>query len=90
MVIGKPAPAMFTAILEAAGVTPGQALVIGDNPDSDIAGAHRSGIESILILTGVTDGQAVDGLTGERRPDYVAADPAAAWDLLADRLMTGG
>jgi 4-nitrophenyl phosphatase len=89
MVIGKPAPAMFTAILEAAGVTPGQAVVIGDNPDSDIAGAHRSGIESILVLTGVTDGRAVDGLTAERRPDNVAADPAAAWALLAARLSAG-
>ena len=89
LVIGKPAPAMFTAILEAAGVVPTKAVVIGDNPDSDIAGAHRSGIESVLVLTGVTGEQAVDGLTGEQRPDHVVADPAAAWELLAGRLRAG-
>jgi 4-nitrophenyl phosphatase len=82
LVIGKPEPAMFAAILEAAGVEPAAALVIGDNPDSDIAGAHRSGIRSVLVLTGVTDADQAVGLTGDRRPDHVVADPAAAWDLL--------
>jgi 4-nitrophenyl phosphatase len=82
LVIGKPEPAMFAAILEAAGVEPAEALVIGDNPDSDIAGAHRSGIRSVLVLTGVTDADQAVGLTGDRRPDHVVADPAAAWDLL--------
>ena len=86
LVIGKPAPAMFATTLEGAGVTPAEAVVIGDNPESDVAGAHRSGIESILVLTGVTDADAVDELTGELRPDHVAADPAAAWELLAGRL----
>jgi 4-nitrophenyl phosphatase len=82
MVIGKPEPAMFAAILESAGVEPAEALVIGDNPDSDIVGAHRSGIRSVLVLTGVTDADQAVGLTGDRRPDHVVADPAAAWDLL--------
>lgn len=86
LVIGKPAPAMFATTLEGAGVTPAEAVVIGDNPESDVAGAHRSGIESILVLTGVTDADALDELTGELRPDHVAADPAAAWELLAGRL----
>ncbi len=83
LVIGKPEPAMFTAILEAAGVEAPAAVVIGDNPDSDIAGAHRSGITSVLVLTGVTDADQAVGLTGERRPDNVVGDPAAAWDLLS-------
>jgi len=90
LVIGKPAPAMFVAILEGAGVTPAEAIVIGDNPESDVAGAHRSGIESILVLTGVADADAVDELNGELRPDHVAADLAAAWELLAGRLRSAG
>jgi ribonucleotide monophosphatase NagD (HAD superfamily) len=61
-------------------------MVIGDNPDSDIAGAHRSGIESVLVLTGVTDADAAAGLDGARRPDHVVADPAAAWELIAPRV----
>ncbi len=86
LVIGKPAPEMFSSILAAAGVEASEALVIGDNPDSDIAGAYRSAIESVLVLTGVTDADAITGLSGERRPDHVVADPAAVWDLIAPRL----
>jgi HAD superfamily hydrolase (TIGR01450 family) len=86
LVIGKPAPAMFASILESSGAAPAEALVIGDNPDSDIAAANRSGIESVLVLTGVTDADAACSLTGERRPDHVAADPGAAWEIIAARL----
>ncbi|MGH2418602.1 MAG: HAD-IIA family hydrolase, partial [Candidatus Limnocylindria bacterium] len=50
-VIGKPSPAMFTAILESSGVAAGEAVVVGDNPDADVAGAHRAGIAAILVLT---------------------------------------
>jgi len=85
LVIGKPEPAMFHAILESTGVGPEEALVIGDNPDSDIRAAHRAGIESVLVLTGVTSPDAVASLTGELVPDHVAADPAAAWELVAVR-----
>ena len=46
---------MFPAILEAPASRREDAMVIGDNPESDIAGAHRAGIPAILVLTGVTD-----------------------------------
>jgi len=82
LVIGKPQPAMFLAILEHDGVTPGEALVIGDNPDADLVAARRAGIPSILVLTGVVDGRMAGALDGERRPDRVAADPAAVARLL--------
>jgi 4-nitrophenyl phosphatase len=86
LVIGKPEPAMFTGILAAAGVSAAEAVVIGDNPESDIAGAHRTGMASVLVLTGVTDAQRAQGLVGEGRPDYVVADPAAAWELISSWL----
>ena len=86
LVIGKPEPAMFQAILDETGVGPDQALVVGDNPDSDIRAAHRAGIESLLVLTGVTSSDTVATLSGERVPDHVVADPAAAWDLVAGRI----
>jgi 4-nitrophenyl phosphatase len=86
VVIGKPEPAMFQAILEATGVGADEALVIGDNPDSDIRAARRAGIECLLVLTGVTSPDEVPTLRGERAPDHVAADPAAAWELVAARI----
>ena len=86
LVIGKPEPAMFHAILDATGVGPMEALVIGDNPDSGILAAHRAGIESVLVLTGVTAPDAVPSLKADRAPDHVAADPAAVWELVEARI----
>lgn len=82
LIIGKPQPGIFQAILERAGVEPSQALVIGDNPDSDMVAAHRAGIDSILVLTGIADAAAAAALSGERRPGRVARDPAAVAALL--------
>ncbi|MDH4333865.1 MAG: HAD-IIA family hydrolase [Chloroflexota bacterium] len=82
LVIGKPEPAMFTTILDEAGVSREEALVIGDNPDADIVAARRAGIRSVLVLTGVADAETAEGLEGERRPDWVAADPPGLADLL--------
>jgi 4-nitrophenyl phosphatase len=82
LVIGKPEPAMFLAILEEAGVAPAEALVIGDNADADVPAGRRAGIPVILVLTGVTDAAAAAALEGERKPEWVAADPAAAAALL--------
>jgi 4-nitrophenyl phosphatase len=76
LVIGKPEPGMFLAILERAGVAPADAVAIGDNPDADMVAARRAGIRSILVLTGVTGIAAARGLAGERRPDVVAAGPS--------------
>ena len=76
IVVGKPEPTMFAEILEDARIEPEAAVVIGDNPDSDVVAAHRSGVFSVLILTGVADAALAEGLTGERKPDVVAADHA--------------
>lgn len=86
MVIGKPAPAMFQSILEQSQFPPGDALVIGDYPDADIVAARRAGIPSVLVLTGVADAVTAQNLEGERRPDWVAADPAAVAALLGLQL----
>ena len=85
-VIGKPSPAMFEAILEACGVPASEAVVIGDNPEADIAGAHRAGCAAILVLTGVADAALAATLDGERRPEAIAADPRAVLALLEARL----
>lgn len=82
VVIGKPQPAMFQAILEHAAVPATEAVVVGDNPDADVVAAHRAGITSVLVLTGVADRQMAAALDGERRPDFVAADPAEVATLL--------
>ncbi len=82
VVIGKPSPAMFEAILEQTGTPPSAAVVVGDNPDADVVAANRAGIRCALVLTGVADAEAADALSGDHRPWMVARDPAE----LADRL----
>jgi 4-nitrophenyl phosphatase len=85
-VIGKPEPAMFRAILEASGVPAGEAVVVGDNPDADVVGAHRAGCAAILVLTGVADAALTATLAGDRAPDAVAAGPGEVRALLEPRV----
>jgi len=72
VVAGKPEPALFDeAIRRLGGRLP---LVVGDRIDTDIAGARRSGLPSLLVLTGVSTLADVCTAQGEDRPDYVAPD----------------
>ena len=82
LVIGKPEPGIFTAIIERAGVLAEEAIAIGDNPDADIVAANRAGMRSILVLTGVADADMAATLDGDRRPDHVARDPSEVGSLL--------
>lgn len=45
----KPAPAIFAAALELAGVQSDEALHVGDTADEDVAGARAAGIRPLLI-----------------------------------------
>ena len=81
-VIGKPEPAMFRAIIEASGIPAAEAVVVGDNPASDIVGARRAGCASILVLTGVADAADAGMLVDDAAPHAVADDPAAVRALL--------
>lgn len=85
-VIGKPAPAMFSAVVEASGIGADSTVVIGDNPDADIAAANRAGLASILVLTGVADAERAGSLRGELAPSAIAIDPDAVRALLRDRV----
>ena len=81
-VIGKPEPAMFEAILESTGIPGHEAVVIGDNPASDVVGARRAGCAAILVMTGVADADLVAQLAGDAVPHAVARDPAGVRALL--------
>jgi 4-nitrophenyl phosphatase len=86
LVIGKPEPAMFQAILESVEIPASQAVVIGDNPDSDVVAARRAGIACILVLTGIADASLAAVLDGDRRPDVVVAGTEELRGRLAPRL----
>jgi putative hydrolase of the HAD superfamily len=48
----KPDPAIFQAGLEVAGCGREEALVVGDTPDEDLAGAEAAGIRALLLRRG--------------------------------------
>lgn len=71
-VAGKPEPALFDeAVRRMGGTIP---LVVGDRLDTDIAGANRVGLDSLLVLTGVTDLDDLAYAPPLRRPTFVAPD----------------
>jgi len=51
--IGKPSKLMFEMALEMAGVRPEDAVMVGDQEETDIVGAKRMGITSVMVKTGV-------------------------------------
>lgn len=76
---GKPAPGLFTAALDRLG--PGRALVVGDQLDTDLAGAHAAGIDTAIVLSGITER---DEAAAARNPKPVAVAATLA-DLLCSR-----
>lgn len=50
--IGKPHPLLFRMALDRIGVDPGRAVMIGDRPDTDIAGAAAIGLHTALVRSG--------------------------------------
>jgi len=73
-VVGKPEPALFAEAVRRRGAH--RPLVVGDRLDTDIEGANRAGLASLLVLTGVTAPADLVAAPAEVRPRHVAADLA--------------
>lgn len=72
LVAGKPAaPLMEDAIRRSGSSRP---LVVGDRLDTDIEGANAVGLESLLVLTGVSTAIDVLRATEEQRPTFIASE----------------
>jgi hypothetical protein len=76
--IGKPAPAMFRTA--ASSVNAERPLVVGDRLDTDIEGAVAAGMDSLLVLTGVTSAIELVLAPPQRRPTYVGGDLGSLLD----------
>ena len=72
VVVGKPEPALHRESVERVGAA--RPLVIGDRLDTDVLGAVNGKADSLLVLTGVTDREALLAAPAGRRPTYVSAD----------------
>jgi 4-nitrophenyl phosphatase len=83
LVIGKPSPFMLKLLLKRAGLKPNQALMVGDRMDTDILSAKRAGVNSVLVLTGVTCREEAGRAKGMLRPHWVIDSIADLPDLLS-------
>ena len=72
-VVGKPEPGMYDTARDRLGE--GRVLAVGDRLDVDVAGARRAGMDSALVLTGVTEAAPASG--AEPSPTLVAESLAA-------------
>jgi glycerol 3-phosphatase-2 len=74
VVAGKPErPLLDETVRRVGGDRP---LMVGDRLDTDIAGAARAGVDSLLVLTGVTGLAELLAARPEERPTYLAVDLA--------------
>jgi HAD superfamily hydrolase (TIGR01458 family) len=74
-VVGKPAPAFFEGVLGGLGADAEDAAMVGDDVESDVAGAMNEGLAGILVRT------------GKYREDFVrdsGVQPTATVDSIAD------
>ena len=68
IVVGKPERPIIDTAIDLLGIARDGAIVVGDNPDTDVLAAQRAGVRSVLILTGIAD---------RRRAE--AVDPPPTW-----------
>jgi hypothetical protein len=72
LVAGKPEPPlMLESVERSRAVRP---LVVGDRLDTDIEGANRCGIPSLLVFTGVTDWPDLLHVAPPYRPTFLGRD----------------
>ncbi|WBB52339.1 HAD-IIA family hydrolase [Verrucosispora sp. WMMD573] len=77
-IVGKPAPELFATAARRA--DNGRTVVVGDRLDTDIEGANRAGLDSLLVLTGVSDAAELLAAPAARRPTYVSWDLTGLFD----------
>ncbi|MFE9448156.1 HAD-IIA family hydrolase [Streptomyces sp. NPDC006739] len=82
-VTGKPSRAFFEAALGRLGVAARDALMIGDDVESDVLAAQRLGITGVLVRTGKYQARAVERASGS--PDHVLDSFAGLPGLLGLR-----
>ena len=67
--VGKPNPLMMRIALKKLGIKREDAIVIGDRMDTDIRCGLESEIDTLLVLSGITDRNEIDNFP--YRPQYV-------------------
>lgn len=81
-ITGKPSAAFFEAALAHVGVGAGEAVMVGDDIESDVLAAQRAGVTGVLVKTGKYLPETHRGASGT--PDHVIDSFAGLPALLAE------
>lgn len=84
-IFGKPAPDYFLAALQTIGCMPREAIMVGDDAESDVGGAMAAGLQGILVRTGKY--RPGDEEACQPAPAAVVADLAAAADWILAKML---
>jgi len=74
VIVGKPEPMMYQQAMARLGGHAGDTAALGDRLETDILGAVRAGIRSILVLSGISTREELIAL--DYQPDWVFEDIA--------------
>lgn len=89
-VVGKPSQALLRVLVTSQGLHRGRTLMVGDRLNTDIAFGKAGGLQTLLVMSGVTT-EAEAAASGEgERPDWVAPTVATLADLLGAVAGAGG
>jgi HAD superfamily hydrolase (TIGR01450 family) len=73
-IVGKPSPVTIAVALERLDLSADACLMVGDRPETDIRMGRTAGMDTALVLTGITRADRVP--TEEDRPTYVLSSIA--------------
>jgi 4-nitrophenyl phosphatase len=79
-IIGKPEPIMYQQAMNLLGSAPSETVAIGDRLETDILGAVRAGIRSLMVLTGISNLEDLKKV--DYTPTWVMPDIRAVTDAL--------
>ncbi|MCB8920049.1 MAG: HAD-IIA family hydrolase [Ardenticatenaceae bacterium] len=71
-IVGKPGPIMFQQAMRRLGSTPQNTAMVGDRLSTDIAGGNAAGLNTILVLSGITT--RAEAENGDIHPDFIFAN----------------
>lgn len=81
-IVGKPKPIMFEQALHRLNADKRDTAMVGDRLATDIAGARELGLQTILVLSGISTRE--EAANGPVEPDLILTDIGALADYLAN------
>jgi 4-nitrophenyl phosphatase len=85
-IIGKPFPSLYQTAIRRMGIPKSRVAALGDRLETDILGARKAGLKSILVLTGVSSRKELN--QSKYQPDLVVQNLPSlqrAWRLSGRR-----